>query len=189
MIIFLDKTFSKWADFKKDYQEKNPTGFLDRHWNYAGGGKDLEDINDAKKQIKRLLDELDALEADNTAINAVKGSASNEYLDKARKGLQEAMKENISTEELKKLLNKATEEMNGKINNVEKSVNHGAKLADKMTAFKNLREKIGNMESKFQDKVLERQRNIVLGGTGLAMIGLIVGNAIYNSRKNNRVDE
>ena len=79
--------------------------------------------------------------------------------------------------------------MKGRINNVEKSVNHGAKLADRMTAFKNLREKIGNMESKFQDKVLERQRNIVLGGTGLAMIGLIVGNAIYNSRRNNRVDE
>ena len=99
------------------------------------------------------------------------------------------MKGNISKEELEKLIEEASKEMKGRINNVEKSINHGAKLADKITEFKNLRDKINSMENKFLDKVFERRRNIVLGGTGLAMIGLIVGNAIYNSRKNNRVDE
>lgn len=185
MIVFLDKYFSKWSDLKDNYKEENPTNWLDRQWNYAGGGKDLEDINDAKKQIKKLLDELDALYASNTAANAVKNSASDEYIDKAIKGLREAEKGNISTEELNKLLNKATEEMNSRINSLERDNNIGAKLASKTISFDNLRKKIESMENKFSDKVWERKRNIVLGGTGLAMIGLIVGNAIYNSKKNN----
>jgi len=185
MIVFLDKNFSKWADLKDNFKEENPTSWLDRHWNYAGGGKDLEDINDAKKQIKKLLDELDALDAEMTATNALRDSASNEYFEKARKGLQEAIKGNISTEELEKQLDKANKEIKGRINNVERSNNSGIKLADKTISFNNLREKIESMENKFRDKVWERKRNIVLGGTGLAMMGLLVGNAIYNSRNNN----
>ena len=184
MIVFLDKNFSKWADLKDNFKEENPTSWLDRHWNYAGGGKDLEDINDAKKQIKKLLDELDALEAEMTATNALRDSASNEYFEKARKGLQEAIKGNISTEELKKQLDKASKEINSRINNVGKSNNIGIKLADKTTSFNKLREKIEGMENKFRDKVWENKRNIVLGGTGLALLGLIVGKSIYDSKKN-----